>query len=104
MDNFWCSNYRVGDTTLIQNVSRPGHRYLIQNQQCAAPIVEQHINTKTHTSFAYKNTPKNLIVQCAATQKFTPNANRPQNSTLTRYDHSLECGRLTGCNRLWVDV
>ena len=62
------------DTTLTQNVSIPGHQHLIQNQPHTAPIVEQHINTKTHASFAYKNTPKNSVVQHAATQKFIQNA------------------------------
>ena len=47
------------DTTLAQNVSRHGHRILTQNQQYAAPIVQPSINTKTHASFAYKNTPRN---------------------------------------------
>ena len=37
-------------------------------------IVEQHINTKTHASFAYKNTPKNSVVQRAAAQMFKQNA------------------------------
>ena len=51
-NNFWYLNYRFAHTTLTQNVSRPVH--LIQNKQCAAPIVEQHTRTKT---------PKNSIVQ-----------------------------------------
>ena len=60
--------------TLTQNISRPGNRHLIQNQPCAAPTVEQNTHTKTHASSAYKNTPRNSIVQRAATQKFTQNA------------------------------
>ena len=54
------------------------------DQQCAAPIVEQDINAKTHASFAYKNTPRNSIVQRAATQKFTRNAQQ----TSQLYSHS----------------
>ena len=62
------------DTTLAQNVSRHGHRILIQNQQYAAHIVQPSIDTKTHASFACKNTPRNSTVQRAVTRKFTQNA------------------------------
>ena len=55
----------------------------MQNQQCAATILEQNNNTKTHASYAYKNTPKNSIVQNGATQKFTQNVQ--QTSQLYSY-------------------
>ena len=74
----------------IRNVSKSGHRHPTLNQQCAAPIVEQYINTKTHASFAYKNTPRNSIVQHVATQKFTRNAQQtPQLYTHWNVDNSL---------------
>ena len=105
-DNFWCSNYRAADTTLTQNVSRPGHRYLIKNKPCAAPIVEQHINTNTHASFACKNTPKKLNCTMCCHKKVHTECTTDLTTLLSllTYDHSLECGQLTGCNRHWVDV
>ena len=72
-------------TTVLRTLhTRPGRCYLIKNQQCAAPTVEQHTHTKTNASFPCKNTPKNSIVQCAATQKFTQNAQQ----TSQAYSHS----------------
>ena len=89
-DNFWCSNYRAADTTLTQNVSRPGHRYLIKNKPCAAPIVEQHINTNTHASFACKNTPEKTQLYNVLPQKSSHRThNRSHNSTLTPNLRSL---------------
>ena len=162
------------------NVSRHGHRILIQNQQYAAPIVEPPTDTKTHASFACKNhrtkkricikfalckyvanmsfapsasvvmaefarfcansaiatfalvaklcefhicnifapgkfgansifrpvnTPRNSTVQCAATQVHTEcTADLTVLLSLLTYEHKLECGQLTNCNRLWVGV
>ena len=61
-------------TTHTQNVSRPGHRYLVKNQPYAVPTEEQYTHTKTCASSVCKNTPKNSIVRRAVTQKFTQNA------------------------------
>ena len=57
-----------------ENVSRPGHHYLIKNQPHAVPTVEQYTHTKTCASSVCKNTPKNSVVRRAVTLKFTQNA------------------------------
>ena len=108
-DNFSCSNYRAAGTTVTQNVSRPGHRYLIQNQQYAAPIVEQYIHTRTGASSVRKNTPtKTQLYNVLLHKRSLTVFNRPHSATLAPNVRSfarMRTTHYTACqNYMQIDI
>ena len=73
-DSLWYSNCRAADISPTPAASRHGHLHPKKIPSYTAPIAELSTHTKTHVSFAYRNTPKNSTAQSAATQKSTQNA------------------------------
>ena len=77
----------------------PGN--LIRNQQCAVSIADQYEDTCFLCVQKYSE--KLTCTMCCRTKVHTECATDLATVlSLLTYDHSLECGQLIGCNRLWV--